>query len=348
MLDSIGVGFFTLDEDWNVTYWNKAAERLLHTPKHEIINQNLWDIFDDAVDLPSYTNYHRAMHERKPVSFEDYYEPIDKWFDINAYPSEEGISVFFKDITESKKAREALQQLNEELELRAQELATSNAELEQFAYVASHDLQESLRMVKSFLSQLDKKYSDKLDEKANQYINFAVDGAQRMRQIILDLLNYSRLSQEKSKRKEVDLNIILEDVKALERTHIDETGAKIKAGSLPTIFATPGSIKQVFQNLINNGLKYQESGTVPIIEIASSETDTHWKFEVKHNGIGIQNEFQSTVFQIFQRLHTRDQYSGTGIGLAISKKIIERHGGEIWLDSEEGKGSTFYFTISKE
>lgn len=252
-----------------------------------------------------------------------------------------------RDITESKKARETLIELNHELKARAQELAATNAELEQFAYVASHDLQEPLRMVTGFLTQLDKKYSDNLDEKANQYINFAVDGAQRMRQIILDLLNYSRLNQENMKRELVDLNLLVEEVKAVERTHIKEADAKIIVGDLPNIYANPGPLKQVFQNLINNALKYQQPGNKPIIEIGYSDTKTHWKFKVKDNGIGIRKEFQDTVFQIFQRLHTRDQYSGTGIGLAITKKIIERHGGEIWLESEKGQGSTFYFTILK-
>ncbi|WP_103665008.1 PAS domain S-box protein [Gracilimonas amylolytica] len=253
-----------------------------------------------------------------------------------------------QDITERKKARKALEKLNRDLELHAQELAASNAELEQFAYVASHDLQEPLRMVTSFLTQLDKKYSDDLDERAKKYIHFAVDGAQRMRQIILDLLNYSRLNQDKKQRESVDLNVILEEVKTLERKHIEETGGEIITESLPVVYANPGPIKQVFQNLINNGLKYHKEGASPKVEITYTETDTHWEFKVSDNGIGIRKEFQDGIFQIFQRLHTRDEYSGTGIGLAITKKIVERHGGKIWLESEEGKGSTFYFTLSKE
>jgi PAS domain S-box-containing protein len=347
ILESIDDGFFTVNKSWTVTYWNVQAERLMHTPKRKIIDQNLWDVFDDAIDNASYTNYHRAMHQNVTVTFEDYYEPIDKWFDISAYPSPEGISVFFKDITERKKSQQELERLNTELESRALELAASNEELEQFAYVASHDLQEPLRMVTSFLTQLEKKYSDELDEKANQYIHFAVDGAKRMRQIILDLLNYSRLNQDKSKREEVDLNSILEDVKALERSHIEEANAQIIANTLPTIYANPGPIKQVFQNLINNSIKYHKPDSNPIIELTYSETDTHWKFELKDNGIGIDEDFQDNIFQIFQRLHTRDQYSGTGIGLAITRKIIERHGGEIWVESKIDEGSTFYFTLKR-
>lgn len=347
ILESIEDGFFTINKNWIVTYWNRAAERMLHTAKQDIVDQNLWDVFEDAVDLPSYTNYHRAMHQKINVDFEDYYPPLDKWFDISAYPSPDGISVFFKDITERKKASEKLEQLNAELKQRADELAASNAELEQFAYVASHDLQEPLRMVTSFLTQLDKKYSDKLDEKANEYIHFAVDGAQRMRQIILDLLNYSRLNKDQAKRKKVDLNKLLDDARSLERSHITDTEAEITSEKLPTMKVNPGAIKQVFQNLLNNAIKYHRSGVPPKIKIRAEELDTHWKFSFSDNGIGINEEFKDTIFQIFQRLHTRDHYSGTGIGLAISKKIIERHEGEIWVESEEGKGSTFYFTLKK-
>lgn len=347
ILESIDDGFFTIDKSWTVTYWNVQAERLLKTPKRKIVGQNLWDVFDDATDNPSYTNYHRAMHQNVSITFEDYYEPIDKWFDISAYPSPEGISVFFKDITDRKKSQQELERLNQELEDRAKELAASNEELEQFAYVASHDLQEPLRMVSSFLTQLDKKYSDQLDEKANQYIHFAVDGAQRMRQIILDLLDYSRLNQDKNIREKVDLNKAISEVISLERSHIEEKEAQVNAQDLPTVMANPAAIKQVFKNLLNNALKYQKQGTKPEIEIGAEELETHWKFTFKDNGIGIAPDFHDNIFQIFQRLHTRDQYSGTGIGLAISKKIIERHGGEIWVESQVDGGSTFYFTINK-
>lgn len=347
ILESIEDGFFTLNKNWIVTYWNRAAERMLHTPKQDILGQNLWDVFAEAVDLPSYTNYHRAMHQKINVDFEDYWSNLGKWFDISAYPSPDGISVFFKDITERKKANEKLEELNTELKQRADELAASNEELEQFAYVASHDLQEPLRMVTSFLTQLDKKYGDNLDQKANEYIHYAVDGAQRMRQIILDLLNYSRLNKDQAKREKVSLNKLLDDAKSLERSHIQETNAEIICDKLPTLKVNPGAVQQVFQNLLNNAIKYQKADVTPKIKISAEELDSHWKISFSDNGIGINEEFKDTIFQIFQRLHTRDHYSGTGIGLAISKKIIERHQGKIWVESEEGKGSTFYFTLKK-
>lgn len=348
ILESIGDAFFAVDKNWNVTYWNRAAERILQTPKSAILNQNIWDIYQDATEMPTYTYYHRVMHERKPVEFEDYYKGLNKWFSVSAYPSQNGISVFLKDITESKKARKELERLNDELKKQTEELEASNAELEQFAYVASHDLQEPLRMVSSFLTQLDKKYSGQLDEKANQYIHFAVDGSMRMRQIILDLLNYSRLNRDKNDREPTDLNKILDDVQSLERSAIEESGAIIEIESLPTLHINPGAIKQVFQNLIGNAIKYQVPNNTPKINVTVEESDTQWKFCVQDNGIGISPEYKETIFQIFQRLHTRDQYSGTGIGLAICKKIIERHDGEIWVESEEGKGSTFCFTLPKQ
>lgn len=348
ILESIDDGFFTVDHNFIVTYWNLQAERLLQTPRHVIMGENLWDVFDDAIDTLSYTNYHRVLHQKVSVNFEDYFEPLEKWFEVSAYPSSKGMSVFFKDITERKKAQKQLEQLNEELKNQTEELAASNAELEQFAYVASHDLQEPLRMVSSFLTQLEKKYSDQLDDKANQYIHFAVDGAQRMRQIILDLLNYSRLSRGQDNREKSDLNKILEDVQSLERSAIEENKAIINIDPLPTLNVNTGAIKQVFQNLINNAIKYREKDTVPEIKISAEELEEHWRFSVEDNGIGIGSEFKENIFQIFQRLHTREQYSGTGIGLAICKKIIERHHGEIWVESEVGKGSTFYFTLPKE
>ncbi len=252
------------------------------------------------------------------------------------------------DLTRQKKNEEALKELNKELENRAEELAATNAELEQFAYVASHDLQEPLRMVSSFLKRLEKKYDDQLDDTAQQYIDFAVDGAQRMRRIILDLLNYSRMNQHEFEKESINLNALLEEIKQLERSVIEESGANIDYGELPEIKAARTPIQQVFQNLINNAMKYRKPGTNPEITITSKETDGHWQFSVDDNGIGIKEEFQDNIFTIFQRLHTQDEYSGTGIGLSVSQKIVEKHGGKIWVESKEGEGSTFYFTIAKE
>ncbi len=252
-----------------------------------------------------------------------------------------------RDITRQKKYEQHLNELNTEMNQRAQELANSNAELEQFAYIASHDLQEPLRMVTSFLTQLDKKYKDQLDEKAQKYIHFAVDGAVRMRKILLDLLEYSRVGRNEAKQENIMLDNLLEEIITLNLTLIQEKDAQIKWEKLPAIKAGRTHMQQLFQNIITNALKYQNPLIQPYIEIRHKELRNHWQFEIKDNGIGIEKQFFDKVFVIFQRLHSREEYSGTGIGLAICKKIVERYHGKIWIESEIGKGTTFYFTIRK-
>jgi len=252
-----------------------------------------------------------------------------------------------QDVTKNKEAEFKLKELNERLEKRAIELALSNIELEQFAYIASHDLQEPLRMVTSFLTQLENKYKDQLDDRAKQYIHFATDGAVRMRRLILDLLEYSRVGKQVSIKVEIDTNDLVYEAVKLNRTAIEEKKALINWKNLPVIYASKTSLTQVFQNLIANALKYQMSGTVPLINISGSETDTHWQFSVSDNGIGIEERYFEKIFVVFQRLHNKDEYSGTGIGLAICKKIVESNNGKMWVESTYGKGSTFYFTISK-
>ncbi|MDZ4072592.1 MAG: PAS domain S-box protein [Sediminibacterium sp.] len=251
------------------------------------------------------------------------------------------------DITYRKEYEESLRRLNTSLDAKAKDLAVSNAELEQFAYVASHDLQEPLRMVTSFLTQLHKKYHDQLDDKANQYIHYAVDGAKRMRQIILDLLEYSRVGKHDSTLETIEVKQIIEEIQLLQRQRMIEKNASIHYDELPVIQFYKVPLTQIFQNLIGNALKYSKDNERPRIMIKSEVMEHYYLFSVADNGIGISEEFHEKVFEIFQRLHSRNEYEGTGMGLAIVKKILENLGGKIWLESEEGEGSTFYFTIPK-
>jgi signal transduction histidine kinase len=222
-----------------------------------------------------------------------------------------------------------------------------NTELEQFAYAASHDLQEPLRMVTGFLTQLEKKYAGTFDDKAKQYIHFAVDGAQRMRCLISDLLEFSRIGRIEDQLGEVDLNKVINEIEMLYRAEINSEKAVILTGELPVIYSCRSAVTQVFQNLIGNALKYSNENLPAQINISAQEQEKHWQFAVTDNGIGIAQEYVEKIFIIFQRLHDREKYSGTGIGLAITKKIIENMGGKIWVKSEVDKGSTFYFTILK-
>lgn len=251
-----------------------------------------------------------------------------------------------QDLTERKNHENTLQKLNASLEKRAKELAESNAELERFAYVASHDLQEPLRMVTSFLQLLEKRYHDKLDKKAHEYIAYAVDGADRMKKLILDLLEYSRVNSSKLEKEDVSLKDVVKDLKSTYKSILAETNGVIKSGELPVVRGNKTQLMQLFQNIVGNAFKYR-SENPPVIEIAYEEENNHYKFSISDNGIGIDPKFFTKIFVIFQRLHNREQYSGTGIGLAICKKIIEKHGGRIWVTSVPNKGSTFYFTIPK-
>lgn len=258
-----------------------------------------------------------------------------------------GVACYAKDITDIKKSGQRLNQLNIELQDQAEELAASNAELERFAYVASHDLQEPLRMVTGFLKLLEKQYKDNIDENSSKYIHFAVDGADRMKKLILDLLEYSRVSTNKELVSDVNMSEVLNDVLQIMDAKIKELPCNIRFNQLPILKAANRTqMFQLLQNLISNALKYHSDSPCEIV-IEASEQEQDWLFKIKDNGVGFDPQFAERVFVIFQRLHNKSEYSGTGIGLSICKKIVERHGGKIWAVSEKGKGSTFYFSIPK-
>lgn len=255
-------------------------------------------------------------------------------------PAIKAIIINSKDITPRKKAEAALIK-------QAHDLSVSNKELERFAYIASHDLQEPLRMVSSFMNLLQKKYKDVLDETATDYIRYAVDGANRMKQLITDLLLYSRLENKHQQTQLVNLQTVVQDVQIILQHEILTNGATIYTDGLPVVLAVKLEMEQLLQNLISNAIKYQPAGNKAIIHITGKETPNDWLVTVKDNGIGIDKKFSDKVFIMFQRLHNKDDYSGTGIGLAICKKIVERYGGSISMESKPGEGSTFYFTIPK-
>ncbi len=251
-----------------------------------------------------------------------------------------GAVVSFHDISERKYAAELLA-------LRTDELARSNRELEQFAYVASHDLQEPLRMVSSYTQLLARRYKGKLDQDADEFIAFAVDGANRMQRLINDLLTFSRVSTRGQPFVATDFNAVLRDVLDNLQIAIQESGATVTHDELPTLLADATQIGQLLQNLIGNAIKFHGAAP-PLIHIGAQARDGEWLLSVSDNGIGIAPEFFERIFIIFQRLNAREAYPGTGIGLAVCKRIVERHSGRIWLESEPGKGSVFWVALPKE
>ncbi len=233
---------------------------------------------------------------------------------------------------------------NEEKAKRAQELKSANIELEQFAYVAAHDLQEPLRMISSYTQLLEHKYKDKLDQDANDYIQFAVDGALRLQTLLIDLLEFSRISILPKDFKQVDTSAILGQVISNLQLLIGENAALITNNDLPVVTAHESQILSVFQNLIENAIKFRKKTELPKIHISCTKQKNMYQFSVADNGIGIDMQYHDRVFIIFQRLHSVKDYPGTGIGLSICKRIVERHRGTIWFESKENEGTTFYFT----
>lgn len=255
-----------------------------------------------------------------------------------------------KRAAELKKYQEHLEELvkerTNELSITITKLELSNKELEQFAYVASHDLQEPLRMVSSYTQLLERRYKDKLDQDANDFIQFAVDGANRMQKLINDLLDYSRITARGKEFTKVDLSQVLGQVVSNLHELIIENNALVTNDDLPEVYVDESQILRVFQNLIQNALKFKNRSELPKIHISCKKKNDFYEFAIKDNGIGIEMQYHDRIFTIFQRLHTKEEYPGTGIGLSICKRIIERHGGKIWFESKVNEGTTFYFTLS--
>jgi PAS domain S-box-containing protein len=241
----------------------------------------------------------------------------------------------------------ARHQTEREMEEQRKELERSNAELQQFAYVASHDLQEPLRMVASYTQLLAKRYEGKLGPDADEFIHYAVDGARRMQTLINDLLTYSRVGTRERPFEPTDCGEITRLALANLRVVIEESGAAVEVGQMPTVVADRTQMGQLLQNLIGNAIKFRDPDREPriVVQAERNEHDRSWRFSVADNGIGIPPEHHERIFTIFQRLHSREEYPGTGIGLAIGRKIVERHGGALWVESQPGQGSTFLFTI---
>ena len=338
---------YMLDPDGQIVSWNAGAERIKGYRADEIIGQSFSRFYtpeDVRADLPR-----RELETASSVGqCEDEGWRIRKdgsrfWASVTVTALRDeggtlrGFAKITRDITDRKHAEERLKQ-------QAAELARSNADLQQFAYVASHDLQEPLRMVASYTQLLARRYRGKLDQDADDFINFAVDGATRMQQLINDLLAYSRVETRGKEFSPTNCDEVVDLVIGDLSAAIAEAAAVVTRDSLPTVMADASQLGQLFQNLIANAVKYRRDEP-PRVHVSAERDDGGWRFAVQDNGIGIDRQYFDRIFVIFQRLHGKGDYPGTGIGLAICKKIVERHGGRIWVESEPGQGTTFYFTI---
>lgn len=347
VIAGISDGIVIADENGNVIFSNPAAEKITGRNPGKSLPLEQWSEFFGCYHTDGTTRYlwHevpiiRAIRGEEIVDEELLLKndnfPQARWLNVSSRPLDRstgiahGAIVVFRDITDKK---------NAELELRR-----SNEELQQFAYIAAHDLQEPLRTITGFLDLLSKKYEDGLDEKARRYISNATEGAKRLQQLVGDLLIYSRVSSKSQDFVETDCNAVLRGVISDLGASIESTKAKITYDNLPVINADRSQMRQLFQNMISNSLKYK--GEEPLqIKVTCRQQGINWLFAIEDNGIGFEMEFAERIFLIFQRLHGRTAYPGTGIGLALCRRIIERHKGRIWATSEPNKGAKFQFTI---
>jgi PAS domain S-box-containing protein len=339
ILESINDAFLAIDADWRFTYVNAAAELANGMARDETIGKVFWDVFPEVRGTELEAQHMRSMKERVVSHTEHFYVPWQRWFEVRTYPAKDGgISIFYRDITERKNTEDAMRKTNEALRI-------ANEDLEQFAYSASHDLREPLRMVRTYCQLLSRNYAGKLGPDADEMIGFCLEGSQRMNALLNDLLAYIGASQTSDELPAtVPLQCAFDAALRNLRTAVEETGATVTHDPLPVVAMATVHAQQIFQNLIGNALKYR--GTEPpLVHVGARKTDAESIFSVRDNGIGIDPRYQSQVFGLFKRLHSSSAYSGTGIGLAICKKLVERYGGRIWVESEEGKGATFFFSI---
>ncbi len=337
--------------DGYIALVNQRTEEMFGYPRLELLGQELQMLLPERFRAEYTAHRDNFFYAPRVRDLGEGMALIGRRKDGTEFPIEVGLSHvntpdgalafgMVNDISERRRAASELEHLNDELR-------RSNVEIEQFAHVASHDLQEPLRMVTSYLQLIERRYADRLDENGKEFIGFAVDGAKRMKALIKDLLELSRAGTYTTKFREVDARSVFENAVDNLKTAIEESGARITADPLPTIVGDPVLLTQVFQNLIANAIKFQKDGA-PRAHISAEQQGAVWIFSIRDNGIGIESQHQDRIFRIFERLHPTEEYSGSGIGLAITRKIVERHGGKIWVESQPGTGSTFHFSICAE
>ena len=342
-IEAVPTGILMVDAQGEIVLVNAQIEKLFGYQRSELLGRNV-----DML-LPSQLGGHvgalRVPSQELQVGD---FELCGRRKDGSEVPIEVGSSEIethsgryvvssIIDISDRRHAERAFREKGAELE-------RSNRELEHFAYAASHDLREPLRMVATYVTLLKREYGDQLDSSAREYMRFAVEGATRLTRLVSDLLEYARIGPKTLSLQAVDCDAALTQVLEGLRAHIEQSQARVEREALPTVLGDPVLIAQVFQNLIENGIKFRSSAP-PCVRVSAERVDDEWHFHFADNGVDIEPRFHDRIFQLFQRLHTSESYPGTGMGLALCKKVVERHGGRVWVESTLGQGSVFSFSL---
>lgn len=347
ILESITDGFVAFDKNLCYTYANKKIGEMLACDPRSLLGKYVWDLFPDAVGSETYKAFNKALKEQQYICHEDYYAPLDLWQENHIYPSVNGLSVFIRDVSDRKKAELEIKALNDNLEKkvieRTRQLEVANKDLESFSYSVSHDLRTPLRAVNGYAVMLKEDFEGKLGADGDRLLDTIINNARLMGQLIDDLLTFSRLGRKETVFSTINMSVMAKA--CVRELLISETKPyQIKINTLPTCKGDTTMLRQVWINLIGNAIKYSSKKDAPEIEIGYID-NLEPTYYIKDNGDGFDMQYADKLFGVFQRIHRMDEFEGTGVGLALVKRIVDKHGGKIWADAKPGQGATFYFTL---
>jgi PAS domain S-box-containing protein len=357
-IDSISDAFTAFDSRWRMVYINDKAAALVGLSVEELIGRSVWDVFPELVGTEFWEKLHDSMREQRPIHFEQYYEKRNRWFEHSAYPAQDGLTVFTRDITDRKKdrsdleaAKAEIEQMNEQLEKRVQErtaqLHSTIKELEAFSYSVSHDLRAPLRAIDGFSKLLVEDYYSNIDSEGRRLIDVIRTSTVKMGNLIDGLLAFSRLGRQALASAEVDMTELAQEAYA--EADSGEPGRNVEIGidQLPPALGDRLLLRQVFVNLLSNAMKFTRGRNPAVIKVGSESKGDQNVFYVRDNGVGFDMRYVDKLFGVFQRLHGVNEFEGTGLGLAIVQRVVHRHGGRVWAEGALDQGATIFFSLPK-